>query len=251
MEPKDRIIVALDVKDPNEAAELVEVLYPHVGGFKVGLEFITSTYTSLMTMSMKDATFFLQDLRVLYETMKGKLFWDGKWADIPNTVAGAAQGIQFLTPKYINVHASAGNKAIAAAVQNKGTSKVLGVTVLTSIDEEECQSIFGTTPGFAVLYFARTLLANKADGIICSPQELEILTLDGEFSEMEKITPGVRPEWADKGDQRRVMRPGEAIKAGATGLVIGRPITQPPEKIGSPVEAAKRIAEEISMALAV
>lgn len=258
MEPKDRIIVALDVKLPDEAKALVDQLTPYVGGFKVGLEFTTSTYASLVTQRNDEASAhaLLGSLRQLYAAIGEQLFYDGKFADIPNTVAGAAAGLRPLAPKFFNIHASAGEAAIKAAAANKGSSLLLGVTVLTSIDDDECQSIFSDTPDMIVFRFTEQLIAAGADGIICSPKELQHLKgspyrvpLQG-YDRLLKVTPGVRPTWAAVGDQKRVMTPGEAVRNGATHLVIGRPITKPPADIGSPAEAAKRIAEEIAEALA-
>jgi orotidine-5'-phosphate decarboxylase len=125
----------------------------------------------------------------------------------------------------------------------------MGVTVLTSINNEECVSIFGNDSVTKVIQFAHRLVDAGADGIICSAQEVVFLDKYPQFGNFIKITPGVRPVWAAVGDQKRIMTPAEAIKAGADYLVIGRPITQPPAEIGGPVEAAKRIAEEIAGAL--
>jgi len=148
-----------------------------------------------------------------------------------------------------NVHASAGIEAMMSAVANKGQALVLAVTVLTSLEENNANLIFGGPSKARVLQFARDAKLAGCDGIICSPQELELLGKQKELGGLLKITPGVRPEWASAGDQKRIMTPAEAIKAGATALVIGRPITKPPTEIGSPVDAAKRIAEEISAVL--
>lgn len=250
MEAKDKIIVPLDVDSPIKAIELVRQLTPFVGGFKVGLEFITAMLVSIITAP--DGL--LSDVKVamiqeLFRRMSGKIFWDGKFHDIPNTVGAATKALGPLGVKMFNVHASAGEEAIKAAVANKGNSEVLGVTVLTSIDPASCQSIFGCEPGDKVLQFAKMLKKAGAQGIICSPKELELLGKEKELEGMLRITPGVRPVWAAVGDQKRVMTPAEAIKAGATALVIGRPITNPPAEIGTPVDAAKRIAEEILAAL--
>ena len=136
-----------------------------------------------------------------------------------------------------------------AAVQNKGESTVLAVTVLTSIDDEHCKLIYGQPAQDKVLEFALLARAVGMDGVICSPHELQYLTLQPELAGFSFVTPGVRPEWAATNDQKRVMTPGEAIKAGATALVIGRPITRPPANIGSPVEAVGRITQEIEEAL--
>lgn len=257
LQPHERIIVALDVSDVSVAIELADTLFDHVGGFKIGLEFFTSTYARLVSFEdLEEATELLQNLRELFALTTGKLFWDGKWCDIPNTVGAAANGLQPLQPKFCNVHASAGGKAIAAAVAGKGTSKVLGVTLLTSIDEPECRSIYGDNPDKVVVEFACLLAEAGADGIICSPRELDCLagaaqSIVDEYAKVAtllKVTPGIRPTWSAKGDQARITTPADAVKNGADYLVIGRPITNPPAKIGTPVDAAKRIADEIAMA---
>lgn len=258
MEAKDRIIVALDVRTVPEAIDLADQLTTHVGGFKIGLEFITASLVQLVATSEENqAAQQLQDLRALFALIGDQLFWDGKFCDIPNTVGGAASGLQPLKPKFFNVHASAGQKAVVQAVANKGKSQVLGVTVLTSIDKDECQSIFGAEPNVKVLQFALMLAQAKADGIICSPQELCYLgeaTQTGAVPEslgtLIRVIPGIRPSWAAQGDQARITTPADAVKNGANYLVIGRPITKPPADIGSPLDAAKRIAEEIADALA-
>ena len=234
MEAKERIIVALDVDSLEKALSLVEQLHPHVGCFKAGLELLTSEGAPKVVQAIKEAG--------------GKIFYDGKFDDIPATVAGASKAVVKLGVEMFNVHASAGRESVAKAVANKGNSRVLGVTVLTSIGSEECVSIFGDEPGPKVLQFAKMLAEVGANGIICSPQELELLGQQPELAKLLRVTPGVRPLWAAVGDQKRVMTPGEAIKAGASYLVIGRPITQPPSEIGGPVEAAKKITEEIASA---
>lgn len=213
MEPKDRIIVALDVKRPDEAKALVDQLAAHVGGFKIGLEFATSTYASLVTQRNDEASALalLGSLRRLYAAIGEQLFYDGKFADIPNTVAGAAAGLKPLAPKFFNVHASAGEAAIKAAAANKGSSLLLGVTVLTSIDADECRTIFGNLPGEKVVWFTQLLMGAGSDGIICSPQELRHLKGMAEiapqamagYDRLLKVTPGVRPTWAAAGDQKR------------------------------------------------
>ncbi|MFA5173033.1 MAG: orotidine-5'-phosphate decarboxylase [Candidatus Paceibacterota bacterium] len=236
MEVKDRIIVALDVPSLEQAGQLIAELAPFVGCFKVGLELLTAEGGPNV-------------VRFVHEH-GGQVFYDGKFCDIPNTVGNAAKAVAGLGVKMFNVHASAGQKAIEVAVANKGNSLVLGVTVLTSIGikedgTDECFSIFGDTASAKVEQFARMLANAGADGIICSPKELGVL----ENFTLLKLTPGVRPEWAAAGDQKRIMTPSEAIKAGATALVIGRPITKPPAEIGTPADAAKKIAEEIAAVL--
>lgn len=235
MNPKDRIIVALDVDSLEKARPLVQELAPYVGCFKIGLELLTS-------VGAPQAVKFVHDLG-------GQVFFDGKFDDIPNTVAGAARAAASLKVKMFNVHASCGRESMQAAVQNKGGSLVLAVTVLTSHDEASARSMFGATVREKVLQMALEAKAAGVDGLICSPQELEWLGREPPLQGLLKITPGVRPVWASPGDQKRVMTPGEAVRAGATALVIGRPITQPPAAVGTPIAAVKKIAEEIALVL--
>jgi orotidine-5'-phosphate decarboxylase len=252
MESREKIIVALDVDDIRKATTLVEKLAPHVGCFKVGLEILTSIFAYLVTPPFAptglESKIHLYDVRQLFKLLEGKIFWDGKFDDIPNTIAGASRQVAKIGVRFFNVHASAGRESVRAAVINRGSAKVLGVTLLTSIDEAECISIFGDPPGKKVLQFAQILTEVGADGIICSPQELELLGQQLELDSLLKVTPGVRPEWAVAADQKRVMTPAEAVRAGADFLVIGRPITNPPPEIGTPVDAAKIIAEEVANA---
>lgn len=235
MDVKDRIIVALDVNDLDEVESLVRELAPHVGYFKVGLQLLTS-------VGAPKVVEFLHSLN-------GRVFLDGKFDDIPNTVGEAAQAVSLLGVAMFNVHASAGIEAMMAAVHHKRNSCVLAVTVLTSLEENNAHLIFGAPSKAKVLQLARDAKLAGVDGIICSPQELELLAKQKELGEFLKVTPGVRPEWAAVGDQKRVMTPGDAIAAGATALVIGRPITKPPKEVGGPADAAQRIAEEITIAL--
>jgi len=247
MNARSRIIVALDVADVADAAQLVEQLEPYVGGFKVGLEFITGSYTQLIAGAPEqEAAQQLLQLRQLYGRIAKTLMWDGKFSDIPNTIAGATRALQPVGPKFFTVHASAGRAAVAAAVANRGSSAVLGVTVLTSIEPQECRSVFGDEPGAKVLEFAQLLVTAGADGIVCAPWELPVLAQHQQFSSLVKVIPGIRPADAAAGDQARVGTPGWAIGHGADHLVVGRAITKPER--GTPVEAALRIIEEIEAA---
>jgi len=250
LEEKKRIIVALDVDSVDKAIDLVKQLLPHVGYFKIGLELIYTMLASLVAAKDEaEAAGALAKIRELFGLLKDRVFLDTKLDDIPNTVAGASKAIVKMAVKMFNIHASAGKEAVIKAVASRGNSLVIGVTVLTSIGEEECISIFGDKPGPKVIQFAKILVEVGADGIVCSPQELELLNQHPELKKLVKVIPGVRPEWATKGDQKRVMTPFEAILSGASYLVIGRPITQPPPEIGGPIDAAKKIAEEIKRAL--
>jgi len=235
-EARDRIFVALDFGNSDKVASLVPYLVPYVGGFKIGLELISAVGGGPRAVK-------------LVQSLRGRVFYDGKFHDIPNTMAGAAREVAGLGVLMFNVHASAGVEAMKAAVANRGDSLVLAVTVLTSLSDSDCQLIYGAPSRDRVMEFA--LMAKEAgcNGVICSPKELEFLRREPALANMLMVTPGVRSAWAAVGDQKRVMTPAEAIKAGASFLVIGRPITQPPVEIGSPVEAAQRIAEEIAEVL--
>ena len=230
-----RIIVALDVNDLTKAESLVRKLGSYVSCFKVGLELLTAVGAPKVVEFI--------------HSLGGEVFYDGKFDDIPNTVGRAAKAVADLNVKMFNIHASAGIEAMRAAVDNKGKSKVLAVTVLTSLEENNAHLIFGSPSKAKVLQFAREAKLAGCDGIICSPPELELLGKNKELCDLIKVTPGVRPAWAAANDQKRVMTPAEAIKAGATFLVIGRPITDPPKEIGGPLQAVTKIAEEIAAAL--
>lgn len=252
MEAKEKIIVALDTKDPYKTLELVNALAPFVGGFKLGLEFFTNLFVHMVMLMLDENSIaiFRATVRALFHALQDKLFWDGKWADIPDTMAGAALGIAPLKPRFINVHASSGIESIKAAVANKGTAKVLGVTILTSIEERECHTIFGASPCGIACFLSNILKRAGADGVICSPQEIESVRKEiSDNVNMLIVTPDIWPKWAPAQDQKRIMTPAEAIKAGADYLVIGHPITKPPAEIGTPVDAAKKIAEEIAAVL--
>jgi len=237
METKDRIIIPIDTGGIFKAINTVNNLKPYVGMFKFGLEITTSIVNQI---AITGDISLAGKVKELFSSVEGQLFWDGKWADIPNTVGNAALALQPINPKFINIHASCGIPAIKAVVENKGSSQVLGVTVLTSIDSPKCISIFGDKPGTKVIQFANFLIDAGADGIICSPQELNLLK---DFP-LIKVTPGVRPLWADANDQKRIMTPREAVDAGADYLVVGRPVTSPPNGM-TPQEAVQKIIEEL------
>tara|TARA_Y100000310_G_scaffold328726_1_gene397314 strand:+ start:136 stop:918 length:783 start_codon:yes stop_codon:yes gene_type:complete len=248
--PEDRIIVALDASDPGNILELAKTLSPHVGFIKIGFEAVFSMLRSIVNASSEtEAMKFVQSIRELFRIDLG-IFIDGKLNDIPNTVGKASlaisgtQGVGML-----NLHASAGLKAIRQAVENKGDCEVFGVTVLTSLGEAECHSIFGETPNVKVVQFAGMLETEGADGVICAPKEAQLLKEKG--CRLKLACPGIRPLWSltDDQDPKRVMTPEKAIQAGVDRIIMGRPITRPPEGYGPSTEAAQRVAQEIGKAL--
>lgn len=229
---REKLIFALDVDSIAKTTPYVEALSPHVGYFKVGLELIMSSGAPQVVNHI--------------HRLGGQVFLDTKLSDIPNTVAAASRAISSLGVKMFNVHASCGKESLRAAAENKGNSLLLVVTVLTSLEDAESERLFGTISQNKVIQFAHDAKEAGADGIICSAKELEVIAQVPELKGLLKVTPGVRPTWAEANDQKRTMTPTEAIKAGASHLVVGRPISNPPRGIGNPVDAAKNIVTEIA-----
>ena len=231
MKSEDKIIVAIDTDDLSRAKKLVKNLWPRVKFFKIGLEMINTGKAPELIKFIKK--------------LGGKVFYDAKLNDIPNTVAKAVSAISKLKAEMITVHASSGSKAMQDAVKNKGGSKIIGVTVLTSIDNPECKSIFGISVDKKVIQFADTLLRDGVDGLVCSVREGRLIRKFKRFTRLNIITPGIRPVWAVSNEQVRTATPAEAIKAGADYLVIGRPIINPPKGM-SQGEALGMILKEIN-----
>lgn len=274
VEPSDRIIFALDVHDAARALALVEQLQPHIGCFKIGLEFIHAMIASILHPKRCDQD--VARIRDLFAALQGNVFWDGKLHDIPNTVAAASGLVAEFGVRMLNVHTAGGipmmreaKLAVERACKQGSLATmplVLGVTVLTSLGYEDLvetgvfdpldfpqpQVLHARHKEYIHLLVRQRALAARAsglDGVICSPEEVSMLRKAcGQTFTL--VTPGIRPAWARTNDQKRIMTPGDAIRAGADYLVIGRPIADPPSEIGSPVEAAKRIADEIAEALA-
>lgn len=236
----ERIIVALDTQEVSRAVEWVQSLQGAVGAFKVGLEFIHAAGPG--------------GIRAVQEAGASRLFFDGKFSDIPNTVAGAVRSTCVLNPWLLNVHAMCGGAAMRAAREaaekhaaESGVPRplVIAVTVLTSLDQAALGAI--GVPGAVEEQVVRlALLARESgmDGVVASPQEIEAIrrACGREFL---IVTPGVRPAGADTHDQARVATPAAAIRAGADYLVIGRAITG----VADPRLAAEGIAAEITSAL--
>jgi orotidine-5'-phosphate decarboxylase len=204
------VFVAIDTPDPDRANALVGRVRNHVGGIKLGLEFFSHNGPDgVRAMAAHHLPIFL----------------DLKLHDIPNTVAKAVQALHPLQPAILTVHAAGGRAMMedAKAAAPSGT-KVVGVTLLTSLDEDDLVSI--GVGGDSHAQVARlTALAREAglDGVVCSGAEVAAAKKawpDGFF-----VVPGVRPANASAGDQKRVVTPRQALDAGASILVIGRPIT--------------------------
>lgn len=230
--PHERTFVALDTTDLGHALELAKSLSGHVGGMKVGKEFFTACGPEGV-QAVTDCGM--------------PVFLDLKFHDIPNTVAGAIRAALPLTPYMVNVHAFGGEAmmraaASAAAEAGEGRPIVLGVTVLTSMDESDLQGVGVETPvPDQVLRLASLAQYSGLDGIVCSAREVEDLR-EHLGKDFKLVVPGIRPKWASSDDQKRIVTPAAAIAIGADYLVIGRPITGADD----PVEAADKIAAEIA-----
>ncbi|NIA67984.1 orotidine-5'-phosphate decarboxylase [Pelagibius litoralis] len=236
--PQDRIFVGLDTPDIERAAALAKSLAGAVGGIKIGKELFTAQGPDGVRLVAGGAPLFL----------------DLKFHDIPNTVAGAVRAAVHLRPAILNVHASGGRAMMQAAAQaareaaeDLGTErpKVIGVTVLTSLDARDLEEVGQRGPaGEQVLRLARLTQDSGLDGVVCSPREIEALrrACGPDFL---LVVPGIRPSWSTSDDQKRVMTPEEAVAAGADHLVISRPIIAADD----PLAAAQRIAGDLSGAL--
>ncbi len=236
LNPKERIIVALDTADIHIAKKLIGSLKDLVKIFKVGNEFFTACGPKAVQV-VRDGG--------------ADVFLDLKYHDIPNTVAQAARAAVSLEVFMFNVHVSGGlqmmqEACVAAADEarkrNLSSPKLIGVTLLTSLSQEEVTKQIGISKSIneTVLHYAE--LAQKAglDGAVASAREIELIRskLGSRFL---IVTPGIRPAWAERGDQERVMTPKEALKLGADYIVIGRPITGAED----PREATMRIFEDL------
>ncbi len=231
---RDRLIVALDVNSSAAALTLVERLEGRCLWFKVGLELYLATGGSI-----------LPKLRSLgYE-----VFLDLKLHDIPNTIASAVRVLSGSGASLLTVHAAGGPAMLRAAVEAAASSpdspRLLGVTVLTSMDGDELHAIgVNASPKDQVNRLGRATLAAGVSGLICSPLETTALRTEHGMKPL-LVVPGIRPAGSAAGDQQRIAGPAEAIAAGASMLVVGRPITQATD----PARAAEDILREIEAAL--
>ncbi|MDO8496489.1 MAG: orotidine-5'-phosphate decarboxylase [bacterium] len=214
----EKIIVALDTRSLSKAKKLVKTLWPRVKFFKIGLEMINTGQAP--------------ELIKFVHKLNGKVFYDAKLNDIPNTVGGAAKVISGLGVWGFTIHSSSGREAIRTAVEKSGKAKVIGVTTLTSIASVSRRNIIKS---------AEMLIEEGVDGIVCSVQEVIFLK---KFKKI-LITPGIRPAWANINEQKRTATPRKAIEVGADYIVIGRPVTNPPVGM-SQDEALDLILDDIN-----
>ena len=226
-----KIIVALDYEKESDALALVDQIDPSLCRLKVGKEMFT-------TLGMN----FVKQLH----QRNFDVFLDLKYHDIPNTVARAVRSAADLGVWMVDLHASGGLRMMEEAKRilepyGKDAPLLIAVTVLTSMEDLDLLQIgINASPMEQVLRLAHLTQRAGLDGVVCSPQEVEILrNACGE--EFKLVTPGIRPIGADFGDQRRVMTPTAAIRAGSDYLVVGRPIT----KADNPAEVLRSINTSI------
>ncbi|HKK06445.1 MAG TPA: orotidine-5'-phosphate decarboxylase [Gammaproteobacteria bacterium] len=225
------VIVALDYPAAAPALELVDRLEPGSCRLKVGKELFTRCGPDLVGQLVERGF---------------EVFLDLKFHDIPNTVARACAAAAELGVWMVNVHASGGRRMLEAAREALESAPhrplLVAVTVLTSLSEAELHEIgFAGTPADNVKRLAALADESGLDGVVCSPREVAMLR-EARRPDFRLVTPGIRPAGADRGDQTRVMTPAEALAAGASDLVIGRPITAAPD----PMAALAAIEAEIA-----
>jgi orotidine-5'-phosphate decarboxylase len=223
----DKIIVALDVPSKKQALGLVEQLHNEISFFKIGLQLFTAVGPDVVREVLGAGA---------------KVFLDLKLYDIPNTVAHAVESAANLGVQMLTIHLSGGEAMVKAAVAARPKKmSILGVTVLTSLDETAIRALgISSTIEEQVSRLAKMGVAAGIDGLVVSPHEIEVLR--PQFGhDIELIVPGIRPSWSETADQKRVMTPREALDAGADYLVIGRPIIAH----SSPREAVAKIVAEI------
>ncbi|GAC1445879.1 MAG: orotidine-5'-phosphate decarboxylase [Pyrinomonadaceae bacterium] len=235
---EDKLIVALDVESPHEARELIARLRGTVGMFKVGSQLFT----------VAGALF----VREIIEN-GARVFLDLKFHDIPNTVAAASREAARLGVSIFNMHAMGGSEMLKRAVEavhetctreNLKRPDVIAVTVLTSSDARTLTEtgITSTTTEEQVVRLARLAATCGLDGVVASPHEIALIRQNIECEKFLIVAPGVRPANVAHDDQKRVMTPADAIRAGADYIVVGRAIL----KAEDPVKAAQEIIRLIS-----
>lgn len=232
----DRILVALDFDNATDAISLTRSLAGRIGGVKVGLELVNAVGFDIFAQLM--------------DVGAERIFYDAKFHDIPNTVAGAVRAAARRGVWMVNIHTSGGSAMMRAARDAANTVErpplLIGVTVLTSIDAAALNTDLRIPGDVAaqVVHLARLSKEAGLDGVVASPQEVSAIRAAC-GPEFVTVIPGIRPAGAAANDQARVATPGSAVQAGAHYLVVGRAITGAPD----PKAAANAIAQEIADAM--
>ncbi len=223
-----KIIVALDSNNFSETEKLVKSLKNEVYAFKIGYQFFFN--------------FGLIGYKKIFSICP-KIFLDLKLYDIPNTVKNGIEALNKIKPILTTIHVSGGDEMMKSSVKIKKFTKILGVSILTSMDTEQTKKFYNQKNiFFLVKKFAKLAKKNGLDGVVCSPKEIEIIRKET-GKDFIIVTPGIRFKYKVKSDdQKRVSTPEEAIEMGANYLVIGRPIT----KSKNPLKTLKQINKTLS-----
>ena len=227
MQAIDRLVVALDISVRDDILRAVDDLHGIAGVFKIGLQAFMANGPAIVREIVARGD---------------RVFLDLKIHDIPNTASHAVAEAVFLGASIVTVHAAGGEVMLRACAESQRNALVLGVTILTSLDESDLPRIgfSGDVPSNAVR-LAQLVQGAGLKGVVASPREIAPLR-EACGSGLVILTPGIRPAGGDAADQRRTMTPGEAIRAGADYIVVGRPITAARDRRA----AATSIIEEIS-----
>lgn len=229
-DPRSRIALALDVGDLDDAERLIELTREHVGVFKVGLELFTAVGPAAVEA---------------VHAAGAQCFLDLKLHDIPATMGRSVAQAASMGVAYLTVHALSGEASLRAAQENAGGTRLLAVTVLTSLDAGALGAIgLEGSPEAAALRLAKLAWKAGISGFVASAHECASLRR-AVGGEVFVVTPGIRPAGAESADQKRVMTPADAIRAGSSLLVIGRPIRD----AADPTAAALEIARQVEAAL--
>jgi orotidine-5'-phosphate decarboxylase len=235
---KDYIIFPLDVSSQDEAIRYVTLLKNHVGLFKVGLELFISQGPDI--------------LKAIREISWAKIFLDLKLHDIPATINRAFLAASAYGPEFVTIHCDEGDSILQSVSENNpGNTKILAVTVLTSLNRKNLEGLghadkYVNDLSSLVLLKARLAKDAGCHGIVCSGHEVSMVRSElGD--DLIVVTPGIRPSWSlvSQDDQKRVVTPQMAVKGGADYIVVGRPIRD----AADPADAAKKVAQEIEAGL--
>ncbi len=232
---QDKLIVALDYDNFAQAKELIQILDNEVSIYKVGLELFLST----------------SGLIVDYLTIKNKkIFLDLKFHDIPNTASKACKVMSNKKIFMLNIHTSGGSKMISKCVEEVNAidkdKLLIGVTMLTSLNDEDVKQLFHTELSASELAINLASIGkdNGLNGVVCSAQEAKAIK-EKCGNQFVTVCPGIRPDWFEKNDQQRIVTPKQAMENGCDYIVVGRPITGNE----NPLEAVKKIKEEMQQGL--
>ena len=229
MQAVDRLVVALDLSARDDILRVVDELHGAAGVFKIGLQAFIANGPALVREIVARGE---------------RVFLDLKIHDIPNTAKHAVSEAVSLGASIVTVHAAGSDAMLRACAGSQRDALVLGVTILTSLDESDLPRIgfSGTVPSNAV-HLAKLVQSAGLRGVVASPREMGALR-EAFGRDLVILTPGIRPAGADAADQRRTMTPGEAVRAGADYLVVGRPITAARDRRA----AAMKIIEDVGRA---